>query len=322
MENFEINKINTLDSLNPTLQRIAEIEDMRQSEKWELYLSTLGWTSFRTSKNINLEIINIPFGKSAKVQRPMALDLEDLEEIMDLCKKNNVSSLKLEPNLKQNLELLTKHDFFPTKAFLSPPTTILIDLTQKENDLWNNISQSGKYSIRRAVREKTRTEIIRNPSVEKVIEFEKLQAASANRKRFTAQTLEDLKTKRNLFGDDLYLVNVFNQDNILCGGKMFFAYKNNVWYLHGGTSEEGTNNKSGYELLWQAIMYFKKKGFTYLDLEGKDDYRIGTTQTLWGGFSHFKEKFGGIVVEYPLPMSRFNSKALKFLAKYGFGNIL
>ena len=88
--------------------------------------------------------------------------------------------------------------------------------------------------------------------------------------------------------------------------------------MFGGTTELGRHNKTGYELLWQSILYFKKLGYAWLDLEGVYDPRFPKYLNAWGGFSHFKEKFGGVVVEFPMPYIKYLSPVLKLIAKlYG-----
>ncbi len=87
-----------------------------------------------------------------------------------------------------------------------------------------------------------------------------------------------------------------------------------VWYFHGGTSNEARKNKTGYALVWHSILYLKEQGFEVLDLEGVDDSRFSTTNA-WGGFSHFKEKFGGDTVQFPYPHIKYYNKLLKLATK-------
>jgi lipid II:glycine glycyltransferase (peptidoglycan interpeptide bridge formation enzyme) len=38
----------------------------------------------------------------------------------------------------------------------------------------------------------------------------------------------------------------------------------------------------------------------------------------WGGFSHFKEKFGGTIVEFPVPYVKYFNPIIKVISKlYG-----
>jgi lipid II:glycine glycyltransferase (peptidoglycan interpeptide bridge formation enzyme) len=113
---------------------------------------------------------------------------------------------------------------------------------------------------------------------------------------------------------------VYDKDKKLMGGKYFLGYNKNIWYMYGGTSNEGRRNKAGYNLVWESFLGLKRSGYDFLDFEGVDDDRFAFTQQ-WGGFSHFKEKFGGVKVEFPLPRIKYFSSILKHLSKFTHFNI-
>ena len=321
MENTQNTEINLTPTLTTSLKEdISKIEDVRQSQKWASYLELFGWKSTLLN-GINIELRKTIFGIVAKIQRPKNLNEKDIASILTQVAQKKISFLKIEPNLMQNMMLFNNNDFVTTTAYLTPPTTLVINLKNKENGLWNNISHSGRYSINRAQREGARVETISNPKDNQLEKFLSLNKESANKKNFPAQTVTNLIHLKEVFGNEFYLVFVYDFKNNLCGGKVFLGHKNTVWYMFGGTSILGRSNKTGYALLWEAIMYFKKNNYEFLDLEGKDDERIPHTTKAWGGFSHFKEKFGGVVVEYPLPQVKYKSTILKFAAKHGLENI-
>ena len=54
-----------------------------------------------------------------------------------------------------------------------------------------------------------------------------------------------------------------------------------------------------------------------MDLDGIYDPRFPSFLAKWGGFSHFKEKFGGEVVTYPVAHVKYYNKLLKYLFKFG-----
>lgn len=288
--------------------------DIRQSDNWAKYLEYLGWNSIRTSSGINVEIRKAGAMSVAKIQRPKVLFKNDLEEIDDICNKKGVAFLKLEPSLDQDINLLTEFNFKPTLAYLTPPTTVYIDLTKDRDALWNNLSNSAKYSIRRAEREGARVEFYKNPSKEKIEEFFSIEQETAKTKKFSLHPSNDLIEKTKIFGDKAFLINVYDKENNLSGGKYYLGVNNTVWYFHGGTSNSARKNKTGYSLVWQSILYLKEQGYEFLDLEGVDDSRFSTTNA-WGGFSHFKEKFGGVTVQFPYPHIKYYNKLLKLAAR-------
>lgn len=297
-------------------QNAQAYDDIRQSPKWAKFLELLDWESFRTKSGINIEIRHDRTGILAKIQRPLNITKEDLQEILDICKKQKVKVIKIEPGFKQDVTIFEENKFIKSFVPLAPPSTMYINLKLSNEQLWNNLSHSGKYSVRRAQREQTRVEIIQKPSTPVVEIFNKIEAETAKKQGFHTLKREQMLEKAKIFGDECFIAFSYDKNNELCGAYMYLAYKNNLWYMHGGTTETGRKNKSGYELYWQTFLYFKDKGFNLLDLEGIDDPRFPSHTGNWGGFSHFKEKFGGTVVRFPHSYVRYNSLGLKIMSKF------
>jgi lipid II:glycine glycyltransferase (peptidoglycan interpeptide bridge formation enzyme) len=306
MESSKINKVTYYD------------EELRQSENWAKYLTTLGWTSVRTSSGINIEHRKLGFLSIVKIQHPKPLTTQDLEEIETICKKHKALFIKIEPSIGQDIKILEEKNYRKSHYPMLPPATIYTDLTKTEEELWNAVSKSGKYAIRRAQREGAKIEIYKNPSEEKLKIFNEVAQHTAKKQKFYVNTLKDLIAKTEIFGDNAFLALSYTKENQLAGGIYYLANKNCVWFMHGGTSDIGRKGKEGHELFWKSFLYFKELGFEILDLEGKDDDRFPTFTKNWGGFSHFKERFGGNIVSFPYPHIKPLRPILKLLQKvYG-----
>lgn len=300
----------------PKPTKMNYLLDLRQSESWAEYLKTVGWRSVRTSNNTNIEFRKFPLGSLVKIQRPKNLNKKELDEIEKICRENKALFTKIEPSLNQKISILKDNNFFKSNFPLLPPSTIFIDLTKPEKELWDSISRSGKYSINRAQRERAKVEFFQKPNDVKLREFSEIAQSTSKKKRFYFEGLKDLKKKVDIFKDQSYLSLVYNEDGDLSGGNFYLGFKKNVWFLHGGTSEIGRKSKDGYELYWKSFLYLKNKGYQTLDLEGKDDGRFPSFTKNWGGFSHFKEKFGGKPIEYPEPHVKLLHPTLKTLHKF------
>lgn len=292
------------------------IASIRQSKSWETYLTFLNWDVVTTKSGIKIAIMKTILGTVSKVQRPEVFSKKDLEEIEDICEKRNCMFTKIEPGFGQDEKILTDHEYQESKFPLSPPSTMYIDLRESEQELWKKVSKSGKYSIKRAQREGSKVEFNDSPSEDDVREFYKMAKETSRRGKFYIQPIKDLLKKREIFKSNYFIGKVFDKNGVLVGTKLFLGNKNTVTFMYGGTSKLGRKGKSGYELMWQSIMYFKGLGFQYLDLEGVDDDRFPIFTKEWGGFSYFKEKFGGTVLRLPPPYIKYKSPFLKFLSKY------
>lgn len=291
---------------------ITQVEDLRQSPKWGEYLAWLGWKSVRTTRDINVEILKTLVGGLAKVQRPKVLTEEDLEEIKKICFGYKPLFIKIEPNYFQEVEVLEKNKYKKSFSPLAPPSTMYIDLGCSESALWEKISKSGKYSIRHS---KSHTEFFKNPSEEVLQKLYSLFVETSKKQKFTVQSFADLKKKAEVFGDECFAALGFDQNNNLTGGKFFLAHKTAVWYLHAGTTAVGRASNVGDKMMWDSILYFKGLNFKTMDLEGIDDPRFPMFTRHWGGFSFFKEKFGGIVVRFPHSYTYYINPFLKVVSK-------
>ena len=297
------------------MTRFAKLLDLRQSDEWQKYLQTLGWKCITSSKGIKISLLKTFIGTVAKVQKPVALLEKDLNEIEAVCKENKAMFVKVEPGLGQDIELLEKAGYKKSYHPLTPPSTILIDLTKSEEELWAGVSKSAKYSVRRARREGVKIEIYQKPNEEILKEFVKLSKQTQRARKVTPPTLEGLKSEVEIFGDKSYLMLAKNPADEIMVGNLSFGFGRGIWFLHGGTSDKGRRGRWGYGLFWQQFLYFKAHGYEVLDMEGVDDDRFPHFTKTWGGFSYFKEKFGGERVQFPYPYIKMLSPALKLLQK-------
>lgn len=278
--------------------------DIRQSPNWSSYLEMYGWKSIPLSNGSILRTIPFIFFKAAKLQRPTPLNKDDLDEIDALCKKERVLQLKVFPAIGQNVSLLSAYHYKTSRSVDIPPTTMLIDLTKSIEDLEKNLSSGCRYSINRSKREGDHVDIVRNPSNELISHFFDLVSERGKRKGFYTQSLRDYKRKVEAFGNDAFIAYAYNKSGEPLGAKMYLGFKDSVWYIHGGTTEIGQKSKGGYKLLWDSILYFKELGYVHFDLEGLTDMRFKKQSKKWQGYTDFKNKFNGEVVEYPMPMSK------------------
>ena len=160
-----------------------KLESLRQSKEWFSYLKFLGWSELKTTSGIKIAFMKTPLGAVTKIQRPPKFTEKDLLEIEKLCKKRRALFIKIEPVDEDNAKLLKKNKYVVSGHPLCPPSTSVIKLKTSEAKLWENISKSGKYSIRRAKREGSRVEFIQKPSkkeVEKI--FPIIKETSVKRK--------------------------------------------------------------------------------------------------------------------------------------------
>jgi len=288
---------------------MKKIEDIRQSTGWANYLASLGWKAFRTSSGVLTEYMDTPFGEIAKTQRPANITQADVAEIEH--KLKNMLLMKLEPYEDADL---TGVGFKKSKAPLLPPSTIYIDLENSEEDLRKKLSRSARYSINKAQRDGNEVSIFQEPSNDVLKNFHTLLKETGKRNHFYVQPLSDLLQKRDIFGKEAFLITVRDKEGNLIGCNFYLGYQKTIWALHIATGNFRKASKGGYLLVWHAILYFKKLGYTTMDMEGIHDSRFFNFTKNWEGFSQFKERFGGEIITMPYPQTKIYSSFLKILS--------
>ncbi|MFC1622091.1 lipid II:glycine glycyltransferase FemX [Patescibacteria group bacterium] len=289
---------------------------MRQSDFWSKYLGFSGWETIKTKSGVKVRFLKLLGRKLVKIQKCPPLNKTQLQEIEDLCVKNKALFIKIEPGVGQDEKLLLEQEYKESDFPLSPTISLVIDLQKPEKELWEDLSKSAKYSVRRAQREGAKVEHFVNPDNAMLEGIFPLLQETGKRKKFYIQSFKDLVTKRSIFGDKSYLIKVLDKSGDTLGVQICLGMEETVTFTHGGSVGRGRKTKAGYELMWQSILYFKKLGYKWFDLEGVDDDRFPRFTRDWGGFSHFKEKFGGFRVEFPPPYIKYLSPVLKFLSKF------
>jgi lipid II:glycine glycyltransferase (peptidoglycan interpeptide bridge formation enzyme) len=294
------------------------IDDIRQSDPWMECLKLYGWKIFTTTNNTKVALMTTFMGSFIKIYKPPILTKDDLLEIEALAKKRRGMFIRIEPNVGQDVNLMESMGYVTSPHPFNPTKNAYFDLTMDLNNLWNSFSESVRYSINRARREGTIIEKYLNPDETKLKEFFDMHWATAQLKSFGAKPFSDMKYRAGLFGDQAILLMSYDKNHNLCNGKLLLAYKGNVWYTYGGSTTLGRKNKAGYLLQWATFEELKKMGYKYLDLDGLYDDRFPNKLKEYGGFSHFKERFNPIVVEFPLPYVKYLSPVMRMLKKlYG-----
>ena len=213
--------------------------DLRQSKEWARFLESIGWTCQETTAGSKLYMqIQAPL-KVAKVQKSPFLTEQDIDEIEAICKKNKILFLKVAPVDNTVVPYLQTLGFVPSQAYLTPPATLQIDLKKPGEELWNELSHSAKYSIKRAEREKVRVEMTQHPSEKDLRTFYEMERETSRKKKFIQQSFDMLLKKNELFGKNSFLSMAYNTDGELCSGKYYLGFNINIGYCDGGTSARG-----------------------------------------------------------------------------------
>ncbi|OGC44397.1 hypothetical protein A2V54_03410 [candidate division WWE3 bacterium RBG_19FT_COMBO_53_11] len=287
--------------------------DLRQSAGWAKYLQSQGW-KIEESKGFKAYIRKVPLvGSVIKIQRPA--EIPPVEEIDRIAKKHHALFVKLEPPLGVRDQASEIRGFKPDSSPNLPTKTLVIDLTKSEKELWEDLSQDARQSVRKARSEQLTVDSCQHgdkdfePALQN---FHKLLKETGRRQGFWTPSLTQLRAKADAFGQDVILFLV--QPGPLAGA-FFLRDGETVYYHHAGSSPEGREKHAPYLLLWEAIKFFRHSA-KQLDLEGVSDPRFPKQTKRWSGFTIFKNKFGGQERDYPAPLIRHYNLLTRVLFKF------
>ena len=88
-----------------------------------------------------------------------------------------------------------------------------------------------------------------------------------------------------------------HNDGVINAGAIFLISDKTAYYWQAFTGPQGRSTLAQYQLVWQGILWAKRKGCKTFDFEGIYDPRFPIKS--WLGFTHFKKSFGGRQVDYP-----------------------
>ena len=293
---------------------LTEMEqDLRQSDGWAEYLESQGWLVEKLG-GTKVFIRKIPpFGAVAKIQRPAKIPV--VAEIDRIARENHALFVKIEPlSTASNFELLTNHGFVHDSSPNLATKTVILDLTKSEDELWKDLSQDARQSVRKAQNNHLQAVGFKlgEPGFDKaLIEFHQLLKETGHRQHFWTPTFDQLRKKAEIFGTDAALFLAYSQSHTPLAGTFVLLDDG----THSASSQEGQDLYASYFLLWETIKGLKARKVTRLDLAGVYDPRFHRATQSWRGFTAFKKKFGGKEVEYPRPLIKYYHPFVKFIFK-------
>ena len=210
---------------------------------------------------------------------------EILKKIKDLAKEQKAGWIRFEPQKKEDLKLISGKMFKARKNH-QPAETLMIDLTQKQDEILAQMKQKTRYNIRLAEKKGVKVKVSEN---EKDLEvFWQLVQETAQRdgvsfhgKDYYQKMLEVIPQS------NLELLLAYKEEKII-GAVLLSFYGEVATYLHGASSNEDRNLMANYLLQWEAIKRAKEKGCEKYDFFG---IAVNENKEKWAGITKFKKGF-------------------------------
>jgi peptidoglycan pentaglycine glycine transferase (the first glycine) len=166
-------------------------------------------------------------------------------------------------------------------------STQIIDLAPSEEQLWSDVYKSSRRYANGA---RKRGCSVKEGDESDLTVFYDILAATAVRSGFIPRALDAYRDVYRVFAanDAARILIGYLPDGTAVSSKLILTSGGRASQLYGGLTDEGGKARSGHFFEWEAIIRSKAAGATIFDMWGRST----------PGIAHFKQGFGGHVVEY------------------------
>lgn len=205
------------------------------------------------------------------------IDDDLVGRMIELGRSRRAAFLRLEPDLliddPQAPELdaqLRARGFRTAERTLGQRSSIRIDLTPSEEELFASFSKGHRADVKRAERSGVTVRVGREES--DVDWLHRMLVATTARKAFEYHTAAYYRTLWRVFGEAarLYLAELHAE---VVAASLVVAWGETGLYLFAGSTRSGLESRAGHLLQWHAIRWAKERGARTWDLWGIADAR-------------------------------------------------
>ncbi len=275
-----------------------------QLSAWAAAKAPYGWTSARVvadggSGPIGGQVLMRslgpgPFSMGYTPRGPVAstFDRVSLEAFTAALREFAGSRRLTHVTADPGLEGSDQHPLFEAAGWqpsdaLQLASTQIIDLDRTEEELWSDVYKSSRRYANGARKKGC---YVKEGGVAELPVFYDILVETAERSGFIPRAIEAYADVYRAFerGGKALLLIGYLPDGHAASSKMILTSGGRMSQLYGGLTEEGGQARSGHFFEWEAIIRCKAAGADIFDMWGRSTK----------GIAHFKQGFGGRVVQY------------------------
>ncbi len=235
-----------------------------------------------------------PFSMGYLPRGPVARDFDAAsvvaftEALRAVARARRLTHVTADPGLEGDAHeaLLVAAGWRPTAA-VQLTSTQIIDLTKGEEELWSDVYKSSRRYANGARKRGCR---VREGDESDLPVFYDILVETAVRSGFIPRAFDAYRAVYRAFaaqGRTLLLIGSL-PDGTDVSSKLILTCGGRASQLYGGLTDAGAEIRAGHFFEWQAILRCKGAGARVFDMWGRST----------PGIAHFKQGFGGRVVEY------------------------
>lgn len=232
-----------------------------------------------------------------------------LPELIRIARMNKALFLKMEPAVEYDSKthhLLNQYQFRYSRIPNQPQTTILLDISQRQEDILLQMRKKTRQYIHRAEREGM---TVRFGNCSNLPAYYNLMRLTAKREHFTARSQKYYQDERETFSANHQgvLLLAFHKEELIAV-RAIYRFGLHAAEFHAGSLTVPSLHPN-YLLVWEAIKWAQSQGCVTYDLWGIPDeistiYSKGSeppvvdrSDGLWGVY-RFKSGFSKNIVSY------------------------
>jgi peptidoglycan pentaglycine glycine transferase (the first glycine) len=277
----------------------AALADFLHTPQWEAFLKESGQTVERDGSSL---YIRGALPKGGSYWRSSRLEIPANWHPPQFTK--DAWFIRIEPT-NPLPDQLKKHGAVRATHSVQPKQTLVVDITQREEDILSQMKSKHRYNIRVAERHEVQVNLFHRDCPEQFERFWKLLEATAERHTFRTHTKEYYeKMLQNLAPHDMIHLGIASVQGADVAGAIFITHDKTCTYLHGGSNHLHREAMAPYLLHWQTMQWAKATGYEVYDFWGtnavqNNDRWEARTNHASTGTTRFKLGFGGQVIQYP-----------------------
>jgi peptidoglycan pentaglycine glycine transferase (the first glycine) len=310
---------------NETLLRLPQ-PHVLQSWEWGAFKARHGWSATRwllqdasgtpraAALVLRRRLSGLPFGLLYVPKGPL-LDHGDaqaweavLAHLERLARQQRAIFVKIDPDVSADGVAITgrwrERDWRPSREQVQFRNTMILDLTQDEEDLLAAMKSKWRYNIRLAGRKGV---TVRPGTLDDLPLLYDMYRETSLRDGFV---IRPFAYYRDAWGS--FIENGLAQPLIAeAGGDalamvILFRFGKRAWFMYGASRNRHRDKMPNHLLQWQAMRWARSVGCTLYDMWGAPDEAL-EDDPLWGVY-RFKGGFGATLVRgcgaYDYPTSR------------------